>query len=262
MQPHVEMAWGAGVIHLMQPSTTAIVYALGVIAIGAGVHFLRVRGPHRARWWWGVALLLWGAGAIAAGTSYEAFSYHLKCAGRDVCAWTSWWEIAYLLLTVASIDAIVMAQAYACAHGRLRRRLVVFAGVHGALYSALVTLGVVTLVPTLISFEMLLAVAVPPAAVCLWLNTRRYHHSRGALDRALLVAWAWLAATIVAYYGYLLAGWTQRLWSCGFWFSENDVLHIGLIVWMLYLARAVAPLVADEPEMAAPRELHAPPRTG
>ena len=65
------------------------------------------------------------------------------------------------------------------------------------------------------------------------------------MDLALLGAWAWLALTLAAYFGYLMAGITQILWARGVWFSENDVLHIGLIVWMIYLARVVAPRVRD-----------------
>ena len=42
-----------------------------------------------------------------------------------------------------------------------------------------------------------------------------------------------------------MLGATQTLWVRGVWFSENDVLHIGLIVWMIYLARVVAPRVVD-----------------
>jgi hypothetical protein len=42
-----------------------------------------------------------------------------------------------------------------------------------------------------------------------------------------------------------MLGITQTLWARDVWFSENDVLHIGLIVWMVYLARVVAPRVKD-----------------
>lgn len=35
------------------------------------------------------------------------------------------------------------------------------------------------------------------------------------------------------------------LWPRGVWFSDNDVLHLGLIAWMGYIARAVIPQVTD-----------------
>ena len=65
------------------------------------------------------------------------------------------------------------------------------------------------------------------------------------MDLALLGAWAWLVLTLGAYFLYLMLGITPTLWARGVWFSENDVLHIGLIVWMIYLALVVAPRVRD-----------------
>jgi hypothetical protein len=71
------------------------------------------------------------------------------------------------------------------------------------------------------------------------------------MDRALLWAWSWLALTIGAYYAYLASGLTQRLWSRGIWWSENDVLHVGLLVWIGYVVAVVAARVEDEPAAGA-----------
>lgn len=246
IQPVVRIPVAGQELILVQPSTSAIVFLLGFVAIGVGLYFLRIRDGQTSRGWWGVALLLWGVGALLAGVSYEAFSYQIKCAGRSACVWTSGWELAYLVLSVASIDAMVMAQAHSCASGRLRKALSLYALINFALYVAAVAIGALVPVKFLISFELLILAAAPSILIFFVLNGWRYTKLRTSMDLALLGAWVWLALTIGAYFIYYLSGLTQALWAQGRWFSENDVLHIGLLLWMLYLALAVAPRIKDD----------------
>jgi hypothetical protein len=245
IQPYAALKIGALEIVLVQPSTTFFVYLLGIVAISAGLYFFRIRQGQRSRAWWGVALVLWGAGALLAGTSYEAFSYAIKCAGRPACVWTSWWEVLYLILSVASVDAMLVAEAYACTVGRLRRVLILYAAANLAAYGVIALIGALIPVKFLISFELLILFAAPTILLFFILNGWRYVKLRDRMDLALLAAWAWLALTLGAYFVYLMLGTTGTLWARGIWFSENDVLHIGLIVWMIYLARVVAPQVRD-----------------
>ncbi len=248
LQPFIEFQMAAKSVIIVQPTTTVIVYLLGLVAIGAGAYFWRIRQNHRARRWWGVALVLWGLGAWFAGTSYEAFSYHLKCAGREACLWTSGWEISYLVVSIASVDALLMAQAYAGATALWRRRLIAYAIINFTGYVITVAIGTVVPIQFLISFELLLIVTAPTVVIFIIQNGWRYFKFKQGLDLALLGAWGWLALTIGAYFLYLISGLTQRLWAQGVWFSENDVLHIGLIIWMAYLAGVVARRVVDAPQ--------------
>jgi hypothetical protein len=209
------------------------------------LYFFRIRNGQRSRFWWGIALLLWGLGALLAGTSYEAFSYAIKCAGRDACLWTSWWEIIYLLFSVWSIDAMTLAVAHSSADGRLRTGLSVYAVVNAALYFVIVMVGAFIPVKFLISFEFLLVVSVPGIITFFIIHGWRYARQKSQLDLIYLGTWIWLGITIAAYFLYLISGITASLWAKGLWFSENDVLHIGLILWMLYIARILAPRVID-----------------
>jgi hypothetical protein len=209
------------------------------------LYFLIIRGDHRSRLWWGIALLLWGIGAILAGTSYEAFSYAIKCAGRDACLWTSWWEILYLIVSVWSIDAMMLAVAHSSTTAKLKRILSIYAVVNAILYFVIVIIGVFIPIKFLISFELLIIVAAPSIIAFFVIHIGRYVKTKQISDLVYIGTWLWLGVTIAAYFLYLISGNTAALWANGFWFSENDVLHIGLILWMFYIRYVLAPRVTD-----------------
>lgn len=248
IQPFAEAHIGGLNFVIVQPSTSAIVYLLGILTVGLGLYFLKVRAGQRTRLWWGISLILWGLGALVAGTSYEAFSYAIKCAGREFCIWTSWWEIVYLLLTVWSIDAMTVAVAASSTSGRLRKALSVYALVNAVVYLILVMIGVFIPVKFLISFEFLLAIGFPSFLAFFFIHLGRYRKYKHRLDRLFVGAWLWLAVTVAAYFLYFVSGLTAALWAKGLWFTENDVLHIFLILWMLCFAYIVLRLTDTLPE--------------
>jgi hypothetical protein len=245
IQPYMKIQFGVREIHIIQPSSTVFVYALGILAIGVGLYFLKIRNGQFSRLWWGIALLLWGVGALFAGTSYEAFSYEIKCAGRENCIWTSWWEVSYLVLSVASVNAMALAEAFSSTAGKSRKWLSFYAFVNLGLYIIVTFIGAINPIKFLISFELLLVFTAPSILLFFFLNGWRYLKFRKKLDLALLGTWLGLGIIIGAYFLYFVLGITQELWSQGIWFSENDVLHIGLILWMLYIGLVVAPKMKD-----------------
>lgn len=247
IQPYAELELGSAEFIIVQPSTSIIVYVLGPIAFAGGIYFLKIRADHRSRYWWGIALLLWGIGAILAGTSYEAFSYDIKCAGREACVWTSWWEIAYLVISVWSVDAIVLAIANSSVVGKFRERLYNFALINAVVYFIIVMIGVFIPVKFLISFEFLLIFAAPGVLILFFLSAVRYSRFKQKADLILLAVGLWLGITIAAYFVYYFSGATAVLWAKGIWFSDNDVLHIGLILWMFLITFVLAPHVEDIP---------------
>jgi hypothetical protein len=67
------------------------------------------------------------------------------------------------------------------------------------------------------------------------------------MDLALVGAWVLLLCIMAAYWLYDRLDITPKLWAegKGIWFSQNDVLHSGLIVWMIYVATVVAGRIRD-----------------
>jgi hypothetical protein len=234
-------------IILTQPTSTLFVYFLGILTIAAGLYFLKIRDNEISRLWWGISLLLWGTGALLAGTSYQAFGYEIKCAGRQTCAWTSWWEVVYLMFQQISIDTMLVAVAYSCTEGSLQIILLGYALANAVVYVILTFVGGMVPVKSLITFNLMVQVSTPIFLLLFILNGWRYYTLGNPMDLALLGTWILLLLTNAAYYLYDKLDITQKLWARGegIWFSQNDVLHICLILWVIYIAAVVADRVRD-----------------
>jgi hypothetical protein len=249
-QPCVNIRLGGADFILNQPTSSAIVYILGIMWLAAGLYFLRTRAGQRSRTWWSIALLLGGAAAISAGTSYQAFGYEIKCAGRELCLWTSWWEVAYLTLQAASMDAMLIALAYACASGKLRKALIAYAIANAAAHFTITAFGALIPVRFMISFELMILFTAPNLLILFILCGSRFRRLKDAMDRSMLGAGIWLIITTGVYFVYMTMGLTQKLWERGIWFSENDALHIFMIVWIVYIAFALGKRLKDTDEIA------------
>jgi hypothetical protein len=243
----IQPCFGIGGVTLTQPLGSILVYLLALLWIAGAFRFWRIRDGQRSRAWMALALVLGGIGAALAGTSYQFLGYELKCAGRDLCLWTNWLEVAYMKVQAASNSAMLIAVAYACTTGALRRWLVIYAVVTTAAYLALATYGALTGTRPLITFELLTAFAAPGLLLILVVATVRWLRDRGSMDLALIGAGVWLIVTIAAYSAYLAAGLTASLWDGGdgFYFSENDVLHLGMMLFIAYLVMVVADRLRD-----------------
>ena len=233
-----------GGVTLAEPWSSALVFALALVWLGVGVYFLVTRRGQLSRSWFGASLILGGLAAGSAGISYQAFSYELKCAGRHVCALTNGYEIAYSLLQVASMSAMVVAVAYALAGPRARRAIAVYAVLNLVVYVIVTIIGVMTPSAFLLSFELLLLFAVPALVIAAVLAIRRWSES---VARRILWVLVLLVLVQVAYLVYFALEITESLWASGIYFSANDVLHVGMLAWLVVTAWVLGPTLRDTP---------------
>lgn len=235
------------------PAGTLLVFSLAALWIAAGVHTWRIRCGQRSRAWFGVALILGGVGAALAGTSFQAFGYELKCAGRPACIFTKWYEVGYLISQAASVSAMVAAAAHACTTGAWRHATLAYAAASALVYTGLASVGALVPVAALISFDVFVAFFGPALLLVLAIGALRAWRQRDALGRSLVVATLWLVATFSAFYAYAAADLTRMLWDggAGFYFTENDVLHTGMIAWLAYAGTVVARRLRDAEAPAA-----------
>ncbi len=227
-----------------EPLGTVLVFGLALLWLIVGTYFLVTRAGQRSRTWFGVALLLGGLSAGLAGVSYQAFSYVLKCEGLQYCRLTNGFEVGYSLTQAFSVSAMLVAVAYACTKGGTRRGFVIYAWANAAVYVALTVIAVMLPSAVLLSFPVLMLFAVPGLVMVIVIAARRRtdRMARVILNVALLQI-----LVQAAYFAYYAAGITQTLWDDGngFYFSENDVLHVGMILWLVYVWRALGPLLRD-----------------
>lgn len=244
-QPHISFVINGRELILIQPTSTLFIYFLGVITCLLGIFFLRTNKKQKSRLWWGIALILWGLGALLAGTSYQAFGYEIKCAGRAFCTWTSWWEVIYLICTAAAVDAMIVAQTYSSVRRHWRLPIRIYAAVKFLSYTCLTLAGAFIPLKFLVSFEFMILVSLPAMILFIIINSSAFRRRKNTLDLLLLLNWILLGIVMAAYFLYYRSGYGEKLWQQGCWFTANDVLHIGLVGWMLYVYLAFRRKMAD-----------------
>jgi len=244
--PSVNMSLFDTQFVLIQPSSTIFVYLLGLLMIGLGIFFLLTKGTHKSRFLFGIGLILWGLGAIFAGTSYQAFGYELKCLGMDYCLFTSKFEFVYLLLTAYSINFILTAVAYLEKDELSRNRLIQFAMYHSLAYTIFLFIGVIIPSRFMVSYEGFMMFVGGEFVLMFVVNLKNHLQQKDFLNRNFVIVWILFLLVNVFYFIYLFSGVSETLYEVNhIWFNANDVLHILLMGWALAIYFLVGKQLKD-----------------
>lgn len=227
--------WEISGIIINQPTSSIIVYLAALFGLYVGWKLCKDVTKQKSKQWFGISLMLGGIGAFLAGTSYQTFGYEIKCAGREICNWTSWWELGYELTTVVAVAYLLVAVVKMCFAQKWLRPTKIFVVVFVASYLLTLAIGVVLENQFLLSFELMLLFSAPFYVFFLIVNGIQYVKTRNRHIAKLGFTWLILFGVLVTYFAYMMMGLTQTLWAHGIWFSENDVLHVGMILWLTFI---------------------------
>jgi len=235
MIPYIEI----GRTIIITPSSTIIVYLLGIITLVFGV-MLYKKKSNKVKMLWGLTLILWGIGTLLAGTSYQGLGFELKCRGVHLCLFTSWFELSYLFVTAFSITVMAYAVAEKALKGRTKDIYLKVVSIGLIVYSVSLVLGAIAEIRFLITYEYFLMFFMPYFISFLMMNIKGYKHERNEFDKGLIIVWVLMLVVNVLYFAYFFSGIPEELFeNYGVWLSANDVLHIGLIGWMVYIYKVV-----------------------
>ncbi len=225
---------------ISEPSSSLIVLLLTVITLWAGLMFLRKGRESSHLFWWGISFLFTGLGAGLAGVSYQAFGYEIKCRGFEYCIWTSWWEITYMISTVAGVGAAFVGIAYYIFSGKAQKFWSFYAVASTLIYVIIAVFGTYSANRLLISFEfMIMFIGAGLAAISLQCLL---HYFKEKDAKAVKILWigAGIGVVIAIYFVALVSDFASALWEKGIWFNENDVLHVLMICWVLLVYRILS----------------------
>jgi hypothetical protein len=192
-------------------------------------------------------MIFWGVGTIFAGTSYQAFGYQLKCVGVEYCNFTDWWEIMYLLITAISIGMLVIAMSHCVANGKTRKAMKMITYISLPLYAVVLTIGSLVPVKFMVTYELFSVFFMPHFVVFFILSIREYRNKKDLMNKRFILTWILFLIVNVAYYVYYWLGISEKLLSStGIWFNQNDILHVLLLAWMIYIWVALTNVIEDK----------------
>ena len=223
-KPHITLF---GDLTIIVPTSTLIVYLLGIYILYIGYRLFKLQKVT-----WGLSMIFWGLGTILAGTSYQGLGYELKCDGLEICQFTSWFELSYLFFTAISISLIAIAFSKDLFD---KMWLSLYAKIALVLYTVLLLIGSIFEIYILVSYELFTIFFMPIFLVLFIINLKNYQKDKKEIDKSFIILWLFFLVVNVAYYAYYLAGFTESLYNkTNIWFSANDVLHVGLILWFIF----------------------------
>ena len=180
LKPYIEI----GSLILIVPSSTIIVYLLGIITIYLGYRLSRLVETYKK--YWGITLILWGIGTVLAGTSYQGLGYMLKCEGQDLCLFTSWFELSYLYITALSITFMAFTVALKSIS---KEKLFIYTRVTGigfVIYSVSLVIGVIFEIRLLVTYEWFLLFFLPYFISFMIINVKSNRMNKNDFDKGLI----------------------------------------------------------------------------
>ncbi|MFI3228743.1 MAG: hypothetical protein R3Y23_01080 [Bacillota bacterium] len=246
--PYLTFNWFGNEVVLQQLSSTIMVEGLGLAIVVVGIIIAITKRANKTGLYWGIGLVLWGLGAAVAGVSYQAFGYELKAAGQEYVLFTSNWELSYMILTAFATNYMLVGTAYATTEGKVRKNLTIFAICHSIAYGFYMLIGAVFAIEFLISYFGFVVFVAIDFIIMFYLNVTHMIKYQDKFSKNLI--WAWIDFA-VANIGYFICYWcsmgTKLYENYGVWFTENDVLHLLLLVWAIHFFIVLMSVVPKTP---------------
>ena len=180
-----------------------------------------------------------------AGTSDQAFGYEFKCQGFAYCIFTSWWELAYMIFTVTGVAAAFIGVAYCTLEKGAQKSWTLYAIISSFVYVIIILLGILLSNEFLLSFEFMLIFIFIGGCILFVQDLLYYHRKKKGLFPKIMGVWLVLLLVIIVYYIALESNFASALWAKGIWFNEDDVLHIMMIIWILYIYKVLGKALLD-----------------
>lgn len=224
---------------IIVPSSTVLVYVLGILILFIGYRFIKKNKPL-----WGMSMIFWGVSTLLAGTSYQGLGYELKCEGLDYCVFTSFFETSYMFFTAISITLLAIAFSKDFYN---KTWLITYSKVALINYTLLLLSGSIFNIYILITYELFTLFFMPIFLVLFIINIRNYKNTKEPIDKSFIILWLLFLIVNISYYVYYLPSLGTTLYEkTSIWFSANDVLHVGLILWFIYFNYKLVPKITIE----------------
>ncbi|MCK5731795.1 MAG: hypothetical protein KAH13_02140, partial [Tenericutes bacterium] len=135
-----------------------------------------------------------------------------------------------------SISALAIAIAKTVLVEEKQKFLNLYAIIALSIYTILLLAGSIIESRFLISYELFIIFFMPLFLIFFIYSVIEYKRKKDCLNNTLIITWILFLIVNLSYYVYYYLGITESLYSnYNIWFSANDVLHVTLIFWMLYI---------------------------